>query len=222
MIRRTSVVTFALAWLFLTCGAYAGARVFLRTNRSDYSDSYNALVTSLVKRMSHRWQGQLNLTLGRSEGLRLTGNAGRDPNDVTNATGRLNPTDRPVMFTANASYDVPRIDVRVSANYQNLSNVPFAPVALPQGRRNINIDQPGAFRAERISLLYLRFNKIIQLPGGRRLELIANLVNTLQSEAPTGTGTSNYITFNYFSPNFGLPNTWVQPRMLYLDARANF
>jgi hypothetical protein len=201
------------------------ARVFLRTNRPDYSDSYDAFVASLVKRMSNRWQGQLNLTLGRSEGLRLTGNAGRDPNDVTNATGRLNPTDRPVMFTANASYDVPRVDVRVSANYQNLSNVPFAPVAsvaLPQGRRNINIDAPGAFRAERISLLYLRFSKIIRLPAGRRLEFIGNLVNTLQSEAPTGTGTTNYITFNFFSPNYGLPNTWVQPRMLYIGVRANF
>src|SRR5439155_5673058 len=200
-------------------------RVFLRTTRPDYSDTYDAFVTSLVKRMSHRWQGQLNLTVSQSRGLRLTGNVGRDPNDVTNATGRLNPTDRPVMFTANASYDVPRIDVRVSANYQNLSNVPFAPVAsvaLPQGRRNINIDAPGAFRAERISLLYLRFNKIIQVPGGRRLELIANLVNALQSEAPTGTGTSNYITFNYFSPNYALPNTWVQPRMLYVGARVNF
>jgi TonB-dependent receptor-like protein/carboxypeptidase family protein len=201
------------------------ARVFQRTNRADYSDTYDALVASLVKRMSHRWQGQLNLTLGRSEGLRLTGNLGRDPNDVTNATGRLNPTDRPVMFTANAAYEVPRVDVRVSANYQNLSNVPFAPVAsvaLPQGRRNINIDVPGAFRAERISLLYLRFNKIIHLPAGRKIELIANLVNALQSEAPTGTATSNYITFNYFSPNYGLPTTWVQPRMLYVGTRVNF
>jgi len=203
------------------------ARVFLRTNREDYSDKYDGFVASLVKRVSHRWQGQMSLTLGRSEGLRLTtpSTAGRDPNDVTNATGRLNPTDRPVMFTANASYDVPRIDVRVSANYQNLSNVPFAPVAsvaLPQGRRNINIDAPGAFRAERISLLYLRFNKIVRLPAGRRLEFIANVVNALQSEAPTGTATSNYITFNFFSPNYGLPNTWVQPRMLYMGVRMNF
>src|SRR4029450_5723146 len=114
---------------------------------------------------------------GKSEGRRLIGTLGRDPNDVTNATGRLNPTDRPVMFTANAAYDIPRVDVRVSANYQNLSNVPFAPVAsvaLPQGRRNINIDAPRAFRAERISLLCLRFHKIIPMPGGRRIELIAN------------------------------------------------
>jgi hypothetical protein len=95
-------------------------------------------------------------------------------------------------------------------------------VALPQGRRNINIDAPGAFRAERISLLYLRFNKIVQLPAGRKLEFIANLVNALQSEAPTGTGTASYITFNYFSPNYGLPNTWVQPRTLYVGIRANF
>jgi hypothetical protein len=47
-------------------------------------------------------------------------------------------------------------------------------------------------------------------------------VNALQSEAPTGTGNANYITFNYFSPNYGLPNTWVQPRMLYLVTRVTF
>ena len=58
------------------------ARIFLRTNRPDYSDTYDAFVASLVKRMSNRWQGQVNLTLGRSEGLRLTGNTGRDPNDA--------------------------------------------------------------------------------------------------------------------------------------------
>jgi hypothetical protein len=75
---------------------------------------------------------------------------------------------------------------------------------------------------ETVEHIYLRFNKIIQLPAGRKIELIANLVNALQSQAPTGTGTSNYITFNYASPNYGLPNTWVQPRMLYVGARANF
>ena len=88
------------------------ARVFLRTNRPDYSDTYDAVVTSLVKRMSQRWQGQLNLTLGRSEGLRLTGaTLGRDPNDVTNATGRLNPTDRPVMFGGQRRLRLPKVDV---------------------------------------------------------------------------------------------------------------
>ena len=71
-------------------------------------------VTSLVKRMSHRWHGQVNLTLSTSEGLRGTGTFGQDPNDLTNAFGRISDTDRPVMFTANGSYEIPRIDVRVS------------------------------------------------------------------------------------------------------------
>ena len=202
-------------------------RRFLRTNRPEYFDNYDGLVASLTKRLSNRWQGQLNLTLSKSEGLRLTGNTGQDPNDLTNATGRLNPTDRPVMLTANASYDIPRIDVRISGNYQNVSNLawaPFASVTLPQGRRNINIDVPGTVRADRINTLYLRLNKVLAFPGKRRLELMANVVNALQSKTAAGIGTANttFITLNYFSSTYAIPNSWVQPRQLYLGARLTF
>src|SRR4029077_3659589 len=141
----------------------------------DFVDNYHAVVATLIKRLSDRWQGQVNLTLSRSEGLRGTGTFGQDPNDITNNVGRISDTDRPVMFTANGSYEIPRIDVRVSANYQNVSGRTFAPVAsvvLPQGRRNINIAAPGtdaAFRAPRTNVLNLRFDKIVSLPGHRRL-----------------------------------------------------
>jgi hypothetical protein len=199
-------------------------RLFQRTNRPDYFDNYQGLVTSLTKRLSRRWQAQVNLTLSRSEGLRLEGNAGRDPNDLVNAAGRINPTDRPVMFTLNGSYDIPRIDVRVSANYQNLSHSAWAPqalVSLPQGRRFVNIEPPGSYRAERFNLLYFRINKILFARGHRRLELIANVINALQNKAPASSR-SYFATFNYFSPNFAEPNHWVQPRQLYFGARVNF
>ena len=60
-------------------------RLFQWTNRADYVDNYHGFVASLVKRMSHRWHGQVNLTLSNSEGLRGTGTFGQDPNDLTNA-----------------------------------------------------------------------------------------------------------------------------------------
>ena len=148
-------------------------RLFQWTNRSDYVDNYHGFVASLVKRMSHRWHGQVNLTLSKSEGLRSTTppTFGQDPNDLTNALGRLTDTDRPVMFTANGSYDIPRIDVRVSGNYQNLSGrtfAPFASVVLPQGRRDIKIEaagDPDAFRAPRTSVLNLRIDKMLSFGG---------------------------------------------------------
>jgi hypothetical protein len=200
------------------------ARLFQWTNRPEYVDNYHAFVASVVKRMSRRWQGQVNLTLSNSEGLRGTGTFGQDPNDLTNTFGRISDTDRPVMFTANGSYEIPRIDVRVSANYQNLSGrtfAPFASVVLPQGRRNINIAPPGddaAYRAPRTNVVNLRIDKILSFGGGRRLELIANVINAFQSKAPS----TGFATFNFFSPTYAQPTSWVQPRQMYLGARVNF
>jgi len=203
----------------------ASQRLFQWTNRGNYVDNYHGFVASLVKRMSHRWHGQANLTLSNSEGLRgNTPTFGQDPNDLTNGFGRLTDTDRPVMFTANGSYDIPRIEVRVSANYQNLSGRTFAPVAsvvLPQGRRDIKIEaagEPDAFRAPRTSVLNLRIDKMLSLGGSRKLELIANIVNALQSTAPSTT----FATFNFFSATYAQPTSWVQPRQLYVGARVNF
>jgi hypothetical protein len=202
----------------------ASQRLFQWTNRPDYVDNYNAFIASLVTRLANRWQGQVNLTLSRSRGLRGTGAFGQDPNDLTNAFGRISDTDRPVMFTANGSYDIPRVDVRVSANYQNVSGRTFAPVAsvvLPQGRRNINLTAPGtdeAFRAPRTNVVNLRIDKLLNFGGNRRLELVANIINALQSKAPS----TGFATFNFFSPTYAQPTSWVQPRQLYLGVRVNF
>ena len=104
----------------LPASEFDGCAALEWTNRSDFFDTYNAFIASLIKRDSHRWQGSLNLTLSRSEGLEgATGSTlGQDPNSLTNAAGRLSATDRPVMLTANGSYEIPRIDVRISANYR--------------------------------------------------------------------------------------------------------
>lgn len=205
----------------------ARSRFFLRTNGSEFFRTYHGVVMSVTKRLSHRWQGQVSVTLSKTEGLDPENNfgagalLGRDPNDFTNATGRSNPLDRPVMFVTHGSYDIPRIEVQISANYQNLSNLPYAPqasIVLPQGRRNINIEPPGAYRPERMSLLFLRFNKMIRLGQNRRIEVIANIVNALQNKSPS----EQFFTFNFFSPQFAQPSRFPQPRQLYVGARAFF
>ena len=149
---------------------------------------------------------------------------GQDPNDLTNAFGRISDTDRPVMFTANGSYEIPRIDVRVSGQYQNISGRAYAPVAsvvLPQGRRDIKIvaaGEEGAFRAPRTNVVNLRIDKVLSFGGQRKLELIANIINALQSTAPS----TGFATFNFFSPTYAVPTSWVQPRQMYLGTRINF
>jgi hypothetical protein len=199
-------------------------RLFQWTNRSNYVDNYHAVVMSLVKRLSNRWHGQVNLTLSTSEGLRGTGTFGQDPNDLTNAIGRISDTDRPVMFTANGSYEIPKIVVRISGQYQNISGRAYAPVTsvvLPQGRRDIKIvaaGEEGAFRAPRTNVVNLRIDKVLSLGGHRRLEVIANIINALQSTAAS----TGFATFNFFSPTYAVPTSWVQPRQMYLGTRVNF
>ena len=68
------------------------------------------------------------------------------------------------------------------------------------------------------SVLNLRIDKMLSFGGDRRLELIANVVNALQSTAPS----TGFATFNFFSATYAQPISWVQPRQLYLGARVNF
>ena len=92
-------------------------RRFLLTNPDGYSLTYNGLVMAVDKRRSNGWQAFGSYTYSRVDGLQVSsgttpggaqsstvapvapfaGNFGRDPNDLTNARGRL-PNDRPHMF----------------------------------------------------------------------------------------------------------------------------
>ena len=90
-------------------------RRFLLTNPDGYSLTYNGLVMAVEKRRSHGWQAFGSYTFSRAYGLQASSGTtaagaqvstvapsrtctfGRDPNDLTNARGRL-PNDRPHMF----------------------------------------------------------------------------------------------------------------------------
>jgi hypothetical protein len=97
-------------------------RRFLVTNPDGYSMKYNGFVTAVEKRPFHGWQLFGSYTFSRAEGLQasngvpaagaqsstIAGNVlyGRDPNDLTNARGRL-PNDRPHMLRVMGSVAVP-------------------------------------------------------------------------------------------------------------------
>ena len=142
------------------------ARRFLLTNPDGYSLTYNGLVMVVEKRRSHGWQAFGSYTLSRASGLQAVqrddrrGRAGqhrvapatpstfgRDPNDLTNARGRL-PNDRPHMFRVMGSVDVPRTGFVLAANLQYFSGKPWAAtaqIALPQD------DQRDPARAARLA-----------------------------------------------------------------------
>ncbi len=99
----------------------------------------------------------------------------RDPNDFTNAEGKL-ANDRTHMFRAHGVVEIPNVGVIVAANFQYLSGKPWAAstnVRLPQGRRSILVEPPGSRRLPAQTLLDLRVSKIFRFQGDRKLELLA-------------------------------------------------
>jgi hypothetical protein len=197
-----------------------GSRIFLRTNGPGFFNRYNGLLLGVNKRMARKWQTNVSYTYSKAEGLTTGGTTGQDPNDYINLSGRLSPQDRPHMFMASATYEVPRVAVFIGANYQGMSGTPFAPqtqITLPQGRRTINIAPPdGTYRLDQQQLLHLRFSKILSWKAAR-FELIAQIQNVLQNKADLGVTTQNF-----FASTFAQPTQWIEPRQLYFSARVAF
>jgi len=213
------------------------SRRFLLTNPDGYSLTYNGLVTVLEKRRSNGWQALASYTFARAYGLQASSGAtaadpqvstvapafptttfGRDPNSLTNADGRL-PNDRPHMFRVMGTIDVPRTGFSVGASFQYFSGKPWAATAqvgLPQGDQRILLEPRGSRRLSSQSILDLRVSRTIPLRGSGRVELILDLLNALNDTAEEALATDNL-----FSPNFGRPTVFIDPRRAMLSARVN-
>jgi carboxypeptidase family protein/TonB-dependent receptor-like protein len=219
------------------------ARRFLLTNPDGYLLAYNGLVTVVEKRRSNGWQAFGSYTLSRASGLQAYSGTnaagpqvstvgappgafstgpivfGRDPNDLTNATGRL-PNDRPHMFRVMGSADVPRTGLVFAANLQVSSGKPWAAstvVSLPQNnQQRILIEPRGSRRLSSQSLLDLRVSRTIAIGRIGHVELILDVLNALDDAAEEGLATDNV-----FSANFGQPTVFVDPRRAMLGARLN-
>jgi hypothetical protein len=194
----------------------ANSRVFQTTNGAGYYTRYDGLMVNLTRHYANRWQGSLGYAYSKFTGL----TAGAvDPNDVTNAEGRQS-IDRPNMLTMAGSWDLPRVDVQVSGNLIAVQGTPYASVvqpSLPQGRRSINLEVPGAYRGPTEKHLYLRVSKILFRTDQRRLELSGELRNVLQD-----TANQTRVTTAYGNASFGLQSSWPDPRQLLLRARVYF
>ncbi|MEO5821355.1 MAG: TonB-dependent receptor [Vicinamibacteraceae bacterium] len=218
------------------------ARRFSLTNPDGYVLTYDGLVAVFEKRRSNGWHASGSYTLSRASGLQAYSGTtaagaqvstvgappgsftppvtfGRDPNDLTNANGRL-PNDRPHMFRAMGSADVPRTGLVVAANLQISSGKPWAAtalVALPQNnQQRILIEPRGSRRLSTQSLLDLRVSRMISVSQLGRIELLVDVLNALNDTAEEGLATDNL-----FSPNFGQPTLFVDPRRAMVSVRVN-
>jgi hypothetical protein len=214
------------------------SRRFLLTNPDGYSLTYNGLVMVVEKRRSNGWQALASYTLSRAYGLQASSGAtaadpqvstvapafptaiafGRDPNSLTNADGRL-PNDRPHMFRVMGTIDVPRTGFVVGANLQYFSGKPWAATAqitLPQGDQRILLEPRGSRRLSSQSILDVRVSRTIPMGGARRIELILDVLNALNDTAEEALATDNL-----YSPNFGRPTVFMDPRRAMLSVRLN-
>ena len=103
----------------------------------------------LTRRYANRWTRTCGYSYSRAEGLQPTGTTGRDPNDLINLTGRLDGNDRPHIFNASGTYEIPKVAVQVSGNLTLTTGRPYGAqfqVRLPQGLRNVFFEAPGSYR----------------------------------------------------------------------------
>jgi len=207
-------------------------RRFLVTNPDGWSLKYNGLVMAVEKRASQGWQAFGSYTFSRVYGLQASNGTsaaggqsstiaptvtfGRDPNDLTNARGRL-PNDRPHMFRVMGTVNVPRTGLAIAANFQYFSGKPWAAttqVPLPQGIRRILLEPRGTRRLSSQSLMDVRLSKTIVTRESARIELLVDVLNVLNSTAE-----EDLESDDLFTPNFGRPSLFTDPRRAMFGVR---
>ena len=107
----------------------------------------------------------------------------------------------------------------VGANLQYFSGKPWAAtaqIALPQGDQRILLEPRGSRRLSSQSLLDLRVSKTISFGRMGRVELLVDVLNVLNDTAE-----EDLATDNLFSPNFGQPSIFIDPRRAMMGVRLN-
>jgi hypothetical protein len=209
-------------------------RRFRLTNPADFSMDYHGLVVAMEKRMSSGWQASGSYTFSRVAGLQAASGTtadgaqtstvapasmfGSDPNNLTNADGRL-ANDRPHVLRMTGVAQVPRIGVVVSANLQHYSGKPWAAtaqVSLPQGAQRILLEPRGSRRLSSQSILDLRVSKMLRFGDAARVEVLLDVLNLLDDTAEEA-----LVSDVLASATFGRPRSFVDPRRAMLGVRVH-
>ena len=220
-----------------------GERLFYLTNPGNLFLEYDGLVVALEKRLSKSWQASGSYTFSRAYGMQVTSNAaasegqfstiarpnsltfGQDPNDLTNATGRL-PNDRPHVFRTNGIVHLPWMGIVVAANLQHFTGKPWAATAqvrlAQSGNQRIMIEPRGSRRLSSQSLLDLRVSKTLQLGSAGTMDLRFDVLNLLNDSAEESLRSDVLFTpAGARNTTFAEPNIFMDPRRAMLSVRLN-
>jgi hypothetical protein len=120
---------------------------------------------------------------------------------------------------------VARTGVVLAANLQRFSGKPWAAAAqvsaVPQEPRRIMLEPRGSRRLSSQTLLDVRLSRAIPLGSGRRIEVIVDVLNLLNDNAEESLATETFMTETLFSPTFGQPVSFVDPRRAMIGVRLN-
>jgi TonB-dependent receptor-like protein/carboxypeptidase family protein len=212
------------------------ARRFLLTNPEQLNLEYDGLVAAVERPLSNGWRASASYTYSRAYGLQVISNGtadapqfstiarpgfltfGQDPNDLTNATGRL-PNDRPHIFRATGSWLMPWQRILVAANLQTFSGKPWAAttqITLPQGSQRIMLEPRGTRRLDSQAVLDARVSKTVQFRSSS-MDLIFDVLNVLNETAGEALASDN----KFSTTTFGKPTQFVDPRRAMIGVRLN-
>lgn len=210
------------------------ARRFLLTNPAGYFMNYHGVVFAANRRLANGWQASGSYTYSRTIGLQPSSGGpadaaqlntvapantfGRDPNNLTNATGRL-PNDRPHALRLMGSMTVPRVDVVLAANLQHVSGKPWAATtqaSLPQGDQRILLETRGSHRLPTQSLIDFRASRRFHIRDGASVDLMFDVLNLSNETAEEAIASDNA-----FAANFGVGTVFVDPRRIMVSVRLN-
>jgi len=210
-------------------------RRFLLTNPDSLFLHYDGVVVAAERRTAGRWQASGSYTYSKAYGALVTSNApaaeaqfstiarpaflafGQDPNDLTNATGRL-PNDRPHVFRTTGSANLP-FGLLAAANFQYFTGRPWAATAqvtLPQGSQRILVEPRGGHRLASQSLLDLRLSKSVHLGGAGSVDILLDVLNALNDTAEEAVQTDNVL-----AATFGRATQFMDPRRAMVGVRLN-
>ena len=201
-----------------------GARRFRLMNQHEYSLRYDGVAVAAEKRQANGWQAFTSYTFSRARGLQASSGAtaagaqvstvsppppltfGRDPNDLTNAGGRM-PNDRPHIFRVMGSVNVPRTGFVIAGNLQHFSGKPWAATAiipLRQGDVRVLLEPRGSRRLSSQTLLDLRVSRAFAVGTAGRVELLVDVLNLLNDTAEEALASDNFYSPTEFRSAHGL------------------
>jgi hypothetical protein len=205
---------------------------------TEASARYRALILSLDKRLSNRWQAKVSYVLSKSEGTvepTYAENTGYGRQFETPTLALVNVEGpfiyhRPHELKVLATYQIPTIDLNVNAYYRWISGYTYTPYQR-FGAGTINfvavgrepwLEPRGSRKLDAENLLDLRVEKTFRVPGGR-LGLYADIYNvfnsswvdSVQIRYPSISISSNDVAFE-------APDSVVSPRQVTFGARWSF